>query len=139
MLKKSDETRLIGDEMKTLREWDLGWLRVQGGLVQPHPKLRWKVGLYRLSMAGRVMALGKGVDKSGGMAKRLADFIRPGWSGRDHYAGAMIFDHRHELDLDLLVFVQSPSARELGEALKPPMMRLHEPVWNAKNAPYQRK
>ena len=79
---KTNEPRL--HDGKTLIEWDRLWVRVPDGLKEYQPDLRSKAGLYRVLQNGMVMAIGTGTDKGGGLAKRLSDFFRPSWSGRNH-------------------------------------------------------
>lgn len=131
------QSPLIGG--KTVEEWDRLWRPVEGGLRQHHPKLRHQVGLYRVSRKGQIMAIGAGTDKSGGLAKRLSDFRRPNTSGREHYAGRLIYEHRDVLEVEVLITGSSSAEREVGRQLKTPMIHLHRPVWTASNAPFMRK
>lgn len=131
------QSPLIGG--KTVEEWDRLWRPVEGGLRRHHPKLRHQVGLYRASRKGQIMAIGVGTDKSGGLAKRLSDFRRPNTSGREHYAGRLIYEHRDVLEVEVLITGSGRAAREVGQQLKTPMIRLHRPVWSDPNAPFMRK
>ena len=126
---KKDQTPLIGG--KTAKEWDLSWVRVPSGLEQHQSQLTEEVGLYRYTLNGRTMALGTGTDKKGGIAKRLSDFIRLGWSGRYHHAGQLIFGHRDRLEAWVLITGSGPYARKVARLLKASMMALHQPAWNA--------
>lgn len=128
---------LIGG--KTIEDWDRLWVVVEGGLKRPQPKLRHQVGLYRVSLKGRIMAVGAGTDKVGGLAKRLADFRRPSPSGRNHHAGELINANLDLLEVEVLITGSNRHAREIGQLLKTPMIRLHQPVWSAPNAPFMRK
>lgn len=130
------QSPLIGG--KTVEEWNRLWRPVEGGLRHHHPQLRHQVGLYRVSRKGQIMALGAGTDKSGGLAKRLSDFRRPNASGREHYAGRLIYEDRDVLEVEVLITGSGAAAREVGRQLKTPMIRLHRPVWTAPNAPFMR-
>ncbi|WP_396594851.1 hypothetical protein [Brevundimonas sp. R86498] len=123
------QTPLFGG--KPVEEWDLSWVRVPGGLERHQSQLTEEVGLYRYTLNGRSMALGTGTDKKGGIAKRLSDFIRLGWSGRYHHAGQLIFGHRDRLEVWVLITGSGPYARKIARLLKAPMMALHQPAWNA--------
>lgn len=123
-----DQTPLFGG--KPVEEWDLSWVRVPGGLEQHQSQLTEEVGLYRYTLNGRSMALGTGTDKKGGIAKRLSDFIRLGWSGRSHHAGQLIFEHRDRLEVWVLITGSGPYARKIARLLKAPMVALHQPAWN---------
>lgn len=131
------ELPLIGG--KTIEEWDRSWVKVDGGLKHAQPTLRWKVGLYRVSLRGEIMAIGKGTDKRGGLAKRLSDFRRASSSSRNHYAGELIYQDRDLIEMEALITGHGPLAQEIAKQLKTPMIRLHQPVWNAPNAPFMRK
>jgi hypothetical protein len=131
------QSPLIGG--KTVEEWDRLWRSVEGGLRLYHPKLRHQVGLYRALWKGQIVAIGAGTDKSGGLAKRLSDFRRPNASGREHYAGRLIYEHRDVLEVEVLITGSGNAAREVGRQLKTPMIRLHRPVWTAPNAPFMRE
>lgn len=119
---------LIGG--KTIEEWDQLWFPVAGGLQQHQSQLTEEVGLYRYVWNDQTMALGTGTDGKGGIAKRLSDMIRPGWSGRDHQAGKLIFAHRHQLVVEVLLTGSGRQAQWIARKLKEPMMALHRPVWN---------
>lgn len=131
------ESPLIGGQ--TVEEWNRLWKPVEGGLRLYHPKLRHQVGLYRVSRKGQIMAIGAGTDKSGGLAKRLSDFRRRNASGREHYAGRLIYEHRDVLEVEVLITGSGSAAREVGRQLKTPMIRLHRPVWSDPNAPFTRE
>lgn len=131
------EPSLIGG--KAVEDWDRLWVAVAGGLKHYQPKLRHMVGLYRVSLNGRVMATGSGTDKAGGLAKRLSDFSRPSPSGRNHHAGQLINDDLNSLTVEVLITGSDRHAREIALQLKTPMIRLHQPVWSAPDAPFMRK
>jgi hypothetical protein len=123
-----DHTPLIGG--KPMEEWGRLWVRVPNGLKQHQSDLTGEVGLYRYILNGQTMALGTGTDRKGGIAKRLSDFIRSGWSGRDHHAGQLIFKHRDQLVVEVLLTGSGQQARAIARRLKAPMMLLHQPPWN---------
>lgn len=91
------------------------------------------VGLYRISLKGRTMALGTGTDKSGGIAKRLSDFRRASASGRRHYAGQRIHEELDRLEVEVLTTGSGPQGREIARKLKEPMIRFHRPDWTVSN------
>ncbi len=105
------------------------WVEVEGGLSRYHPPLRGQFGLYRLSLKGRVVAIGTGTDKKGGMAKRLSDFHRTSPSGRNHYAGNLIYANRMEIKIEVLLLGRDYPARLLARQLRDPMVALHKPAW----------
>lgn len=124
-----DHSPAIGG--KTLEEWNQQWVRVPSGLKQHQSDLTGEVGLYRYILNGQIMALGTGTDRKGGIAKRLSDFIRSGWSGRDHHAGQLVFKYRDQLVVEVLLTGSGQQARAIARRLKAPMMSLHQPAWNS--------
>ena len=118
---------------KTIEEWNQEWVRVPDGLKHHQPQLTDVVGLYRYRLHSQDMALGTGTDSKGGIAKRLSDFIRPGWSGRSHHAGQLIFEHRKKLELWVLITGSGLAARSVARRLKAPMEAFHQPAWNDPN------
>jgi hypothetical protein len=128
---------LIGG--KLIEEWDRLWEPVPEGLRRYHPALRHKVGLYRVILGNKISALGTGVSRNGGLAKRLSDFRRRSSSGRRHYAGRLIHERLDELRVEVLVTGADAQAREFALRLKPQMICLHRPTWTVPNAPYTRK
>ena len=133
---KNDEPLLI--DGKTIDEWDQGWVPVAGGLTIAQPELRFVVGLYRCFLGGRISALGTGTDKRKGMEKRFYDFMRPGDSGRNYYAGRQIHKHLDQLQVEVLETGPNVEhARELAKRLRAPMIQLHNPAWNVRRVPYK--
>ena len=124
---------------KTIAEWNRQWRPVVGGLAHYQPHLRGQVGLYRISLNGRVVVLGKATERAGGLAKRLSDFRRPSPSGMNHHAGKLIHENLEMLEGEVLITGSDRNARELAQQLKTPMIRLHRPSWSAPNAPFMRK
>ena len=119
---------LIGG--KTIQEWNQCGVRVPDGLKRHQSHLTEEVGLYHYTLKGQSRALGTGTDKKGGIAKRLSDFIRLGWGGRNHHAGQRIFAHRDQLEVWVLITGSGPNARKIARLLKAPLLALHQPAWN---------
>ncbi|TDW65029.1 hypothetical protein EDF57_103205 [Novosphingobium sp. PhB55] len=63
--------------------------------------------------------------------KRLFDFIRPGDSGRKHYAGQKIFEHRETLEVDVIVTGSDHKAGWTAQSLKTALLKQKKPAWNA--------
>lgn len=122
----------------TVAEWDRKWTAVNGGLRAYHPHLRHSIGLWRLRLNGDIVALGSGADKSGGLAKRLSDFRRPGKSGRDHHVGRRIYERRDEVEVEVLIVGSDYQAQKDALKLRRPMIDIHKPLWNASAAAAQR-
>lgn len=128
------EAPLIGG--KSLQDWNREWRQIEGGLRLHHPELRHVVGLYRFSLSGSIKVLGKGTDKSAGLAKRLSDFRRLSDSARKHHAGLLAHEHLDDLTVEVLITGTGAKAREIARRLRAPMIRLHQPAWTVQNAPF---
>lgn len=124
----TDPTPQIGG--KALEEWNLQWVCVPHGLKHHQAYLTEEVGLYRYLLNNETMALGAGTDSKGGIAKRLSDMIRPSWSGRDHHAGQLVYAHRNQLTVEVLLTGSGRQAQAIARRLRGPMIALHHPVWN---------
>ena len=114
-----------------LSEWLDGSEPIPGGFARGHDRLKGKVGLYFAVLDGRIVYIGRAVElRNGGLYKRLADFWRDGDSGRKHYAGRMIHEHRDTLDLRVLITGEDGRAVGLAKLLRAPLIALHKPIWN---------
>ncbi|MHC3127333.1 hypothetical protein OB03_08525 [Brevundimonas sp. GN22] len=114
-------------------------MRVPNGLKKYQPKLRHKLCLIRATLNGTAIYIGTGVDRDGGIAKRLSDFIRNNPSGRNRYAAQKINENRRILEVDAIDTGMSFEGQDFAKALKTHMIRLHNPEWNVAEAPFQRK
>jgi hypothetical protein len=128
---------LIGG--KTIETWERLWREVDGGLKHHQRQLRYKVGLYRFTLKGQIMAIGVGTERVAGLAKRLSDFRRPGKSGRSHHAGELIYENRDRLEVEVLVTGSDLHAQDIAKKLKAAMLELHRPAWSHPNSPFMRK
>lgn len=121
--------KLIGG--KTVEEWDELWQSVPGGLTRRHPDLKGKVGLLRVTLHGDLKFIGKAVEEGPGFFKRLYDFHRESPSGRNHYGGELIYENRHEVEIEVLLIDAGWLAPNIAEELRAAMIELHKPLWNA--------
>lgn len=124
----------------TLSEWDLKWKPLEGGLKADHDELKGKIGLFRMRINGCDMAIGKAVEKKGGLKKRLSDFSRFSPSGRDYKTGKKIHDNIDVIDVEVLITSGLKSnARTLADDLRGPMIDLHQPEWTVRARYRKRK
>ncbi|MFA4950040.1 hypothetical protein [Brevundimonas sp.] len=126
---KNDEPPPIDD--LALSEREAQWRKVPGGLRLAQRNLRDQIGLYRIRYRGEVAVVGVATDKKGGLAKRFSDFTRPSPSGRNHHAGRLIYEHRNEVELEVLITGDRHSSPDDAKRLKAPMIELHKPIWTA--------
>lgn len=107
------------------------WVRLDAGLRRTYPELRQQVGLYRFRLDGQIMGLGCGTEyQNGGLAKRLRDFVREGDSGRKHYLGQQAYEHRGEVEVEVLVLGSDQAAAWTAKDLKLAYLKQHLPQWN---------
>lgn len=118
----------IGDFI--IDEWDTEWVALKGGLRQRHHDLDGLLGLYRLTLNGRDMAIGTGIDIRQGIPKRLYDFHRPSQSGRDYHCGQLIYRYRDQLEVQVLITGIDREAQRIARQLKAVMLERHRPAWN---------
>lgn len=124
----------------SLIELEKQWGPLEGGLRHSHPELRNRIGIFRVRLGNRIMFVGCATEfDNGGLSKRLGDFTRPGASGRDHYAGAMIRQHRDEVEIDVLFTSSDAKGAELAKGLKAAFIRRYRPAWNVPRRVHQRQ
>lgn len=127
-LEANGESKIAG---KTIAAWNRDWVLVPGGFRVPHRALRQKMGLFRAVEGGHIRVVGSGVNKGGGLAKRLGDFRTPSGYARGHRAGEFIHDNLDRLELQVLVTGTGAEARRTAEKLVGPMIEFHKPSANA--------
>lgn len=119
-------------EGKTAAEWNRNWQTLEGGLSQSHDELKGEVGVFRFRRKSEVVYIGCAREYAkGGLRKRLFDFIRPGDSGRKHYAGQKIYEHREALEIDVIVTGTDYSSGLIAQRLKRALLGRKKPPWNA--------
>ena len=85
-------------------------------------------GLLRVRLKGETMFLGHAAK--GGLAGRLGAYRNPKGTGKNHYAGRLIYEHRAEVEVQIAV-LDKPA----GQILKMFDAELYEgrPAWNVPN------
>jgi hypothetical protein len=107
------------------------WRRLAGGLRHVHIDLSTSVGLFRIIHEGKVVYLGCATEfANGGLMKRLRDFTRPGASGRSHHAGALIYKHRDQVEVEVLVTGGDAPAGFVARQIKSRLLKQTVPDWN---------
>lgn len=125
---KHETPPLIGG--KTIDDWDAEWTALKGGLRERHHHLDGLLGLYRLTLKGQDVAIGTGIDIRQGLPKRLYDFHRRSPSGRNHHMGRLIYEHRDQLEVQVLITGEGRQAQRLARLLRPHLLVRHRPAWN---------
>lgn len=127
------EQRLIAGI--SVAQWDTKWTRQDGGFGKLYTELNHKVGLYRADLNGCIVAIGLASEsQNGGLRKRLADFRRPGSSGREHSMGRRIHDNIERLDLHVLCTGSDWKGADVAAQLKKAMVEMHKPAWNVRQS-----
>jgi hypothetical protein len=124
---------MIGNS--SIDEWDVEWTHLKGGLRQRHHELDGLLGLYRLTLNGQDVAIGTGIDIRQGIPKRLYDFHRRSPSGRNHHAGQLIYEHRDQLEVQVLITGTDREAQRIARQLKNAMLERHIPAWSIVRSP----
>lgn len=120
---------------KTLAEWAQEWCRVEGGLYSSEPELPFLIGVYRLILRGEVVYLGRATEfANGGFLKRFRDFTRRGAGGRKHRAGQLAYEHRRELEVEVIVTGIDPAGVWTAKRLKRAFLATELPSWNVPGA-----
>ncbi len=120
---------LIGG--RTIEQWDSQW-RYAGILSSLQlSQYNQDVGLYRARLNGRIVYIGRAIEwDNGGFRKRLSDYTRDSASARKHGSGQKIYQHRHELTIELLIVGSDANAAEITIKLEALMVGKYGPEWN---------
>lgn len=123
-----DTTKIAG---KALSEWMQEWHRVEGGLYTQEPELPFLIGVYRFILSGEVVYLGRATEfTNGGFTKRFRDFTRKGAGGRNHHAGQLAYEHRRQLEVEVIVTGIDQAAAWTAKRLKRALLARELPRWN---------
>jgi hypothetical protein len=123
------QDQLIGG--RALAAWNDEWTPLDGGLRVPHPELRGQIGLFRTRLGKVVTYLGCATEGKGrGLRKRLADFVRPSENGRRHHAGKLIYEHRDQVQVEVLIVGEDYRAGIIATQLKTALLAQGRPAWN---------
>ena len=89
------------------------------------------VGLYRATLDGEIVYVGRAVEFSnGGLRKRLSDYTRNSDSSRKHASGQSMNKHRADLSIDVLITGSDQEAAEIAKVLERHFIKLYNPIWN---------
>lgn len=84
-------------------------------------------GLLRVSLNGRIMFIGRAAATGSSLKSRLDAYRKPYGTGRNHYAGQMIYAHRATVVMEYAVLdLPAFDINQLAEAL----IEKHNPPWN---------
>lgn len=121
--------QLIGG--RKLTEWNQDWQQLKGGLGKRHDALKNAVGVFRFSLRDEVVYIGCAREHTtGGIDKRLFDFVRKSPSARMHHAGQKIYENRDQLQVDVIVTGTDYQAGSDAFRLNAAFLRQKKPFWN---------
>ena len=84
-------------------------------------------GLLRVSLNDRIMFIGRAAAKRSSLKSRLVAYGKPYGTGRNHYAGQMIYAHRAAVVMEYAVLdLPAFEINQLAEDL----IEKHNPPWN---------
>ncbi|MDE2441605.1 MAG: hypothetical protein KGP14_11320 [Betaproteobacteria bacterium] len=84
-------------------------------------------GLFRARLDGETMFIGRAATQGSGLKARLDAYRKPNGTGRNHYAGRMIYEHRAEIDMQIAELDLPPFEINL---LADKMIACLQPRWN---------
>ncbi len=116
-----------------LAVWRTKRRRLGAGLRRTYPELRGEVGVFIVVLNGQDVFIGCATEyPRQGFAKRLADFTRPGASGRNHYAGWLIREHVDQVAVDIISTGSDRAASLVAKELKRALLAAGKPPWNVR-------
>lgn len=84
-------------------------------------------GLFRVHLDGEIMFIGRAAAEDSGLKTRLDSYRRRKGSGRNHYAGRMIYEHRAEIEMQIATLDLPPfEINRLADCLIADL----QPRWN---------
>ncbi len=118
----------------TIDQWDKRWQCI-GSLENANlSPLNNKVGLYRHTINGKTMYLGRAIEhNNGGLRKRLSDYRRNNNSGRTHSSGKTINENLSDIVTYVLIVGDDCEAAQLTKQLEVFFIRKYSPDWNVVN------
>lgn len=123
-----DSTELIA--RRSIAEWDRMW-QSAGLLTDNFSVFARSVGLYRASLDGQVVYIGRAIEFSnGGLRKRLSDYTRKSPSAREYGSGRKMAANAAALKIDILSTGGDAIAAEVARQLKGHMIQKYRPSWN---------
>lgn len=116
---------------KSIDEWDNEW-RCIGKLVSADlSSLNHSVGLYRHTIGGETMYVGRALElHNGGLRKRLSDYRRQSNSARTHTSGRTVNEHLNDIVTYVLVVGDDEEAVEVTRKLEMRFIARYNPPWN---------
>lgn len=116
---------------KTLRQWESSWEYLGALSTASLSHLSPYVGLYRATLRGQVVYIGRAVEYSnGGLRKRLSDYTRASDSSRKHRSGQLMHEHADELQIEILKTGTDAEAAEVAVKLERYFIGRYSPPWN---------
>lgn len=92
------------------------------------------IGIYRAILNGEVAYIGKATELSnGGFRKRLRDYTRSSSSARNYPAGELMYLHRNDIQIEIIVFKRTLESIPDIEALETQLIREAKSIWNNQN------
>ena len=115
----------------SIHEWDNKWHRLGFLSKVDRSELRGWVGLYKAVLNNQIMYVGRAVEyNNGGLAKRLADYIRESDSGRKHQSGQLMHNNAEHLVIYVLKVGNDSEAAQKTKELEHEFIEYYNPPWN---------
>ena len=121
-----DESR-----QKSLAEWDNEWVNIGPLLTANLTPYNNSVGLYRHTIDGKTMYIGRAIELyNGGFRKRLSDYRRDSDSARKHKSGQLIHDNIDYITTHLLIVGNDEDSISITKSLEGQFIGKYSPPWN---------
>ena len=92
------------------------------------------VGVYRMKLHGELVYIGRAIEyNNGGFRKRLRDYLRDSDSARKHKSGQLIYEHAHELQVDIIKTGTDREASDIASKLEKKLISKYSLLWNIKS------
>lgn len=115
----------------TIQEWDRKWQRIGTLETVNLTPYNHYVGLYRAFLHGNLVYIGRAIEwNNGGFRKRLSDYRRESNSARKHSSGQLMYTHRHELQIDIMITGEGQAAADHARVLEKIFIGKYNPPWN---------
>lgn len=89
------------------------------------------VGLYKATLHGKVVYIGKGTEwNNGGLRKRLRDYVRENDSARDYPSAQMMFNNKDNIHIQVLIVGDDKDSVSTTECLEKLFIKEYDPEWN---------
>lgn len=97
------------------------------------------IGVYRATLNEKIVYIGKATElTNGGFRKRLRDYTRLSNSARDYPSGRLMYKHKDEVLIDILMVKRDESGILEARNIESSLIDKFQPEWNLLDNPERR-